>query len=296
MIPLKKYEQLFESKFYHVERSDAFKSFLNHSPDSAELYELKNAMMKAESDISFIDLGKTNDTITFLQYSKSKLVNNFYYNNFRQTMKIGKFVSKMYKDSGKKDYQRHIESIVNMFKSYMDSKLENYTFEVISGYDIQKWYLEDNYFNGVNGPLNMSCMRHLECQSKLVMYGEYKDTISMLIMLNEKRELLGRALIWKLDDGKKYMDRIYVAYQHNLISFMEYGRKKLGIDLFFEEIYNLAASPLLEVTLNGLRDKMGDRCEYYPFMDTFKYFYYKMDILCNNRHPNYRSLIILDWF
>jgi hypothetical protein len=52
-------------------------------------------------------------------------------------------------------------------------------------------------------------MRHEECRDWLSIYADNKEVCQLLIAEDTEKNILGRAIIWKLDDGRVAMDTIY---------------------------------------------------------------------------------------
>lgn len=95
-----------------------------------------------------------------------------------------------------------IEELTNYWKGrYADPVLE-----LVQGDKIRHWYHHEN--NIGDGSLGNSCMRHDDCQSYFGMYVENPNQISMLVS-RKGDKINARALVWKLDDGRILMDRIY---------------------------------------------------------------------------------------
>ena len=52
-------------------------------------------------------------------------------------------------------------------------------------------------------------MKYYRCKDYFNIYIENPDVCQLLIFTDPNDKLLGRALLWKLEDGSNYMDRIY---------------------------------------------------------------------------------------
>ncbi len=100
------------------------------------------------ADFDYIDINpKTNDEVIFVQGSKLKNMPSYVdytepYSN--SSMKIGRFLRKLYKTvTCKNPIDKDIETVVNLFKSYIDSKYKN--LEIVDGEKIRECYLDLNY-------------------------------------------------------------------------------------------------------------------------------------------------------
>lgn len=223
--------------------------------------------------IDYIDITEDEDIISYITKNRlSRLGDENRWNNkLRQKMKIGKFIN-MYNPRTDKI---NLEMKINSYKSiYNDLILKKNTFKIVTGEDIRFWYNQSNYVQG-NGNLNKSCMRDERKSDRLDLYVMNPEKVALLILLNNDNKLLGRSLIWNVDEPNiVYMDRVYSVYDEIKIAFERYAdeqgwnkRYSNGEDnngkmkIFFD--YNLG-SP-----------------EENPYMDTFQYFNSKDMYLCN---------------
>lgn len=205
----------------------------------------------------------------------------------RSSLKLGKFINKLFPN---KYNSQQIEEFTNKFKARIEKTDEE--FKLVSGDEIKKWYLEDNYYN-TDGNLGNSCMKYKRCQDYFDIYTKNPDVCQMLILLREGK-LIGRAIVWKLSNYIEYhkeyevsdlyfMDRQYTIDQHDVDKFKNYAKEK-G---WAYKTYNNHHS-LKNVTYNG-QDKMWlmevrvDDIDYdkYPYMDTFKSYSHDDGILYN---------------
>lgn len=167
-------------------------------------------------------------------------------------LKFGKLLKYLGYDSFDKIKGYEIENFILNFKKSNESD----NLQLRKGDDILKSYLCDNYdkLSGYGG-LGHSCMRFKTSQEYLKIYTENPDKVSCLTLINpDNNKVRGRALIWKLDNGKYYMDRIYVSNNEFKSIFLEYAEKN-DIE---------TSSPSDNVTLSNNKEY-----EFYPYMDTF---------------------------
>lgn len=194
----------------------------------------------------------------------------------RYHVKPGSFVSKIFKNIPNKE----IEKFSSLFKS--ESNKIDFRFDVVSGLDIKSYYHYESYKSST-GTLGSSCMKHESSQELLDIYTENKENISMLVMLDDKNLLLGRALLWNFD-SYKIMDRIYTINDELLQwYFKKWATKNEYLykseqnwynTLFFENLNSSKKEIFLKI---DLKTKKLNR---YPYMDTFK-FMDKENILYN---------------
>lgn len=211
----------------------------------------------------------------------------------RSTIKIGKYVNKILKNKKNTELierklrnfirktgheelhmDRYVELFVNKFKALVkelsDPNLYN-RIEIVSGEDIRKWYLEDNYLEN-KGTLGNSCMRHSSCQSYLDIYVDNPEICKLLIMKSEEDNnfIITRALLWKISDGNTYLDRIYSINEPDSIILMNYAEENNW--LYYDNDY-MGSIPM--------DIKVSKTYEEYPYMDTFKFLDIKGGIVYN---------------
>lgn len=206
--------------------SSRFKDTLNRITHeiSEYLLEMENNI---QSTYSYIDIGDTSDTVSFIQANKAiDMKNNIsnweemIWTSKRCNMKIGKFLMSIIGDRFQLNCHRgstklkpnDIESFVNKFK--IEFSFDEYAknFQIVEGDDIMYWYNENNYseYATTSTTLGNSCMRYDRYMKFIKMYSDNPEKIKMLIYKDDNNKLLGRAIIWYLDEPNRiFMDRIY---------------------------------------------------------------------------------------
>jgi len=234
------------------------------------LAELKFKIKKKYIDICFVNVDfEKSDLISFVPISKfkSEIKNKAvdpYKASFRQTMKIGKFFRKLDPDLTDKE----IDALIPQFKLLWEKTIKNVedNLKVVVGEDIRKWYLGTTYGKGETGhqgSIGGSCMRSSRSQKRFDIYCENPDKCAMGILTDDKGMLMARVLIWKLDDGTVYMDRIYSVDNTSELKMVEYCKKNNMIGPWVRD-----RNGVKRVTVK--RDYGVPQNN--PFMDTFKYF------------------------
>lgn len=227
------------------------------------------------------------DVISFLPKSKySKFVDDStdVWVKYRVKMKIGKFVSKFLTNYSVRNWNikcKDIEDFVNLYKSYYSVDITK--IKVVSGEDIIKYYLEDNYYDPQGrryGSLWNSCMRSLDRNSYMKLYAN-NENIKMLIYLTDNGKIKARALLWDnvkdhlSDKQYKFMDRIYTVFDHDVNLFKKWANDNGYLSkmeqtaksgTYFSNVDGSSIKLKLYVTLNT------DELEFYPFLDTFKFY------------------------
>jgi hypothetical protein len=193
---------------------------------------------------NYIDITDKYEYVTFLSDKKADdldLEDDFYKAKGRAEMRVGRLakailtdkdVISFFEDSDgkvqKKLTDKDFEDFVNFYKA---SKVkEDQKFELVDGEKIRGYYDGDNYAFGSRGTLGNSCMRGEDCQDFFDLYTENKNVCSLLVYVDAKDRVLGRALVWKLSkspcDAKYFMDRIYCSNDSDVIKFINYAEEK----------------------------------------------------------------------
>ena len=200
-----------------------------------------------------------------------------------------------------------IEKFTNEFISLVKSSRsdENSVLDIVSGDDISYWYDLENY-QGPMGKLGSSCMSGSEAaENFLDLYTVNTKNISLLVLKNKNNKLVGRALLWNLDDGRVFMDRIYTANDSDDNIFVNYAIEKeyiyrntpAGGFKYFQKGIELDPGTL-KVTLDDFD------FDNYPYVDTLKYLNLSMEksnscrglrgFLSNNKIDTWRTLCDTD--
>jgi hypothetical protein len=292
------------------ERLNFDENFWNFIEDTKKLCKISNILnhdngsfLKKEGDFIKVVNGEF-DTVSFIPKSKLQESSGFNEEKYRTKIKIGRFIKKFFKKEVFNIYSIYdidIEIFVNLFKSYFDNDIKK--FKIISGSEIKKWYLEDNYFfpNGYRcGTIWNSCMRYSEKNSYMDIYAENPNVVKMLVHIDEvSGKVKSRALLWEnvTDvDGNSYkiMDRIYTYYDHEVTSFKKWASEN-GYIFKYEQS---AKSEILFKTPNGVKDlRLKIQLENwkminYPYIDTFKFLDFNKGMLYNSDYFNFDFILI----
>lgn len=193
-------------------------------------------------------------------------------------MKAGKGLMKLAKLLDKDVTNEQIKEII--FRLNAPDKFQ---LKVVSGTDITKYYnTKYSDHSELLGSLGTSCMRHNRCE---YFFGLYEDNCEMLILHNPKTDLIiGRAIIWTLEDGSKFLDRIYSA-EKNYGLFKKYAKNN-GM---FRRRYQSRTSKDVVVQPDGIETTKLMRIninpanyDYVPYLDTLTYYYKDDMFLCND--------------
>ena len=200
-------------------------------------------------------------------------------------------------DSGFNINDKDIERFVDRMSAYIKLTMGNDDSEMllVQGEEIRWWYSEENYASLGVGELGNSCMADPDCASYFDIYCSI-DNVSLLILLNSEKKLIGRALVWKLTSGRFFMDRVYSIIAKDKYVFYSYaqkknwmykqielGEKKVIIDGQGYEVDKIK----LEVQLESWN--FGE----YPYLDTLFYLDTNSGLLTNQRGTSSSGIIKL---
>jgi hypothetical protein len=206
---------------------------------------------------------------------------------FRSEIKIGRFIKRIFGNkypdnvrrsdlsSGKKP--EDVESFVNMFIATVEENSKK--FVIVNGEDIRYWYNQENYFKNT-GTLGGSCMKYKEKSKYFDIYSKNDDKVQMLILHPEdvRDKIIGRALVWKLDEpeGRYFMDRIYTANDSDEYMFIEYAKRKGWLykssQSIGNEINTIDPKNDKSDTIKMVVNLKPNGYDYYPYLDTMKFY------------------------
>jgi hypothetical protein len=207
------------------------------------------------------------------------------YRSNRNPIRIGRLVNSLLNSIGKKVTSQDIENFSNAYKSAFDIYNDAFTrFDIVSGYDISKWYLKDRYDTNDNSTLGQSCMKYDYCQDYFGIYTDNSDVVKLVILYSELNSkvvdgkfksdfIKGRALLWKTNQGDMFMDRIYTTNDSDVELFKRFSEKN---DWWCKKMQN--SSNWFQVERKGVTkeptytvDLKWAIQEYYPYVDTLSY-------------------------
>lgn len=209
--------------------SPKFKNILNDINSKASQDILNMEGSDLDTNITLIDIDDDYEHLTFSKientYSElnslsskfdNDLANKLYFSNLttdvkKNKIKIGRFIKKIipyYSDTD-------VEKLTNDIKSFKN----NLNFYIVEGDDIAKYYNRGSDLI-LKGTLGYSCMNNVS-KIWLEIYTENEESCRLLILLNKDKQLVGRALLWKIESDLNtnyYMDKQYVTddYMYNM--------------------------------------------------------------------------------
>jgi hypothetical protein len=284
--------------YYSGRFRDILKAIADGGSDVAQQLLYAEDSNQVSDDITLIDITDEEDMVSFIQlnrmqrfkdtddnYDKKIDLIDYVRRIWRYTsdnlehkgweeqrteISIGRFVNRVFQKSKITPDHSKIEKFVNSYKTRikMFSDVDS-LFEFVRGEDIRKWYLESNYQTN-RGQLANSCMRYQKCQSYFDIYVKNPQVCQLLILKGDEGKITGRALIWKLKDGRTYMDRQYCNFDSDMKLYQEFAKKNSWI------YYGDNSRDELEVQLGDHKYKE------YPYMDSFIVYNYKQHLLSTN--------------
>ncbi len=282
---LKKISDNYDNEISEIilEVLDEDRGELHYSQNYLDIVKDKDDMISFMSDKSF---NKIETKVKKSEYFDLK---------GRSEIKIGRFVRQFLKFQEMYITDKDIEEFVNIWKSLISGKGEE--FKIVSGSDIKKYYSYKTYANNEIGVLGGSCMKHDYCQSYFDIYTKNPDQCRMLILLDPIGKLIGRALVWKVfhkeSDIKGFnpkwvMDRIYTTKDSDINKFKSYSDKEGWARREVLNNYDLESYFKFKFKGTTFRSKIiieldrGGNFNDYPYLDTFAFYDTKSRMLSNS--------------
>lgn len=151
-------------------------------------------------------------------------------------------------------------------------------FQILKGEDIRKYYHHDKYENE-KGTLGSSCMRYNRCQEYLDIYVKNPEQCSLVVLMSDDKDdaICGRAILWTDVEGRRIMDRIYTNRTQDEQLFKDFAKKE---GFYHKRNQNMSEDEPFISPETGKEEAVKtkielsvNRYDYYPYMDSFKYFY-----------------------
>lgn len=294
----------YERKTVDIHVSNRLRTVLTYFQDESEYAKLLlkgriNKELLVDEPINYLCISKEDSNrISYVNDKRKErideLKDDIWTSKYRYHCKPGGFLNKVFKDVK----ETEIEKFATMFRSF--SVDVNYEWKVVAGDEIQNYYHYSKHQNG-NGTLGVSCMKYDQCRNWLKIYAD-NDMISMLIMLEPRRDrVIGRALLWDLGD-EKIMDRVYTNYDEQYSALFTYWAKQNGYahkqqNNWFNTIKFRENGETVEKQLEVQLQNWHYGA--YPYLDTFKWmdveqgklFNYRPGYFENNNYDKYRALV-----
>ena len=193
----------------------------------------------------------------------------------RQTIRVGRGIRAILNSLKQTFTDAEIEDFVNKWKAAYDHLQNEFRdFQIVKGDDIGYWYNYRNYeLETSKGTLGSSCMA-MKPAHFFEIYTKNSDVCSLVILKSSKDKIRGRALLWKLDDGKMFMDRVYTHFDSDFALFVKFAKhngwlRKASQNSASDEALVLPDGKSVDLSLYvTIRN---ENYQNYPYMDTLKY-------------------------
>jgi hypothetical protein len=262
-------------------------------PNNADVGEIITELVSEKS-------GKTWCYVKFTEgegvYNKEKLRivderEKLVWKSNRQDIKVGRSMNALITLANRngvetKHTARDIENFVNLYKMQIDRLNDKFSFfEEVQGDDISYWYSNETYLS-IDGTLGSSCMSSVPDNY----FEPYvtSDRVSLVIYKSDENDekIVGRALLWKLNDDKMFMDRIYTIHDSDVELFRQYAKENGWYTKRYnnsDESGNLVA-PNGEGSNQTLICQIEKNIKHFPYLDTLKYYCPTTGLISNDSH------------
>jgi len=194
----------------------------------------------------------------------------------RVDVRVGRFVRRFL---GEEFTDSQIEDFVNKWKSSFETKGEKFEFRtgngIVEAYDTTNYHGEEGY-----NPLWNSCMNN---RTDLVDFYLYVEDLEMVVLVDSEDKIMGRALLWTDNEGRKLLDRVYYIYDKDYYKFINLAKE----NGWYYKKRNISGGSTW--ILNGIEQKVHSKIKYpvesisdlFPYVDSFYYLDDKNGFLMN---------------
>ena len=228
----------------------------------------------------------------------------------RARFKVGKIAKSILTTLGISFTETEIANFSSKFKSAWLNYNDAFSrFDLVEGVKIAYWYKSDRY-SEQRSTLGSSCMKEKEPYF-FEIYSKNPDVCKLLILYDQTGKMegdkfvsnfiMGRALVWTLDDGRTFVDRIYYIDEKVCELFKDYIAR-MG---WFRKNYQDSDSAFYLVDPHGnkesrlsrikvkVKDPKTVNCSKYPYIDTLCYVDREEGLISNYRIYNDSSDVII---
>ena len=246
-------------------------------PSNDEVGEVIKKVVSEESGktYAYVKFPNTELVINIEKIREIDETSKLVWTSNRQEIKVGRAIRSLLGSAGTDFVDKDIEDFVNLYKATIDKFNDKFSlFEEVTGDKIGYWY-HNSHYKTRSGTLGSSCMSNVD-EEFFDIYISNPDVCSLVIYKSEEdnEKIMGRALLWKLRDGKRYMDRVYTVNDSDVQLFRDYAKENGWYSKRYNSssASNEAFSPEGSVvSLNLIVDIKPGSYEKYPYLDTLKY-------------------------
>lgn len=202
----------------------------------------------------------------------------------RQEIRTGRAIRLLLTANGVSVTDSEIEKFVNGFRAILSIMNDVFSrFDIVEGDDLGYWYNRKNYLHPGRGTMGSSCQA-VGRLDWLEIYIKNPETVKLLILRSEENwdKIIGRALLWKLDNGETLMDFVYTSNDSDEKVFKEYAKSKGWHTR--EECYHPHDKTFTAYIKPG-------RLEAYPSVDTMNRWNPETGQISNKNFPGSQAII-----
>jgi hypothetical protein len=240
----------------NVETNGAIFARLGFTPKTEEVFQPNNTDTgEVISKVTSKKSGKTWCYVKFPSgegvYNQDKLrvqvvdKPNLVFKRSRQEIRLGRGARLLLRAYGIPVTDSQIEGFVNDYRAAFSIINDVFSrFEVVEGEQLLYWYNRDRYEFPHMGMLGGSC-QSVGRRDWLQIYIDNPQTVNLLILKSENTDekIVGRALLWKLDDGRTMMDQIYTSKDSDVRVFREYAAAKGYVEVNYGTTFTAHIKP-----------------------------------------------------
>lgn len=192
---------------------------------------------------------------------------------------VGRLVRAILKKADIQFKESEIEDFVYKYRAEVAKLGDVFSrFQILKGEDIRTYYHKDKYENN-KGTLGSSCMRYNRCQRYLDIYVKNPEQCNLVVLMSDDKDntICGRAILWTDVEGRRIMDRIYTNRTQDEQLFKEFAKKN---GFYCKRSQNMSEDEPFISPETGAEETIKTKIElsiksydYFPYMDSFKYFY-----------------------
>ena len=212
----------------------------------------------------------------------------------RNKIKIGRFIRSILQSNGIKFTDKEIEEFVNSYKSEIELLNNAFMkFDIVEGDIISKFY-DYNTYQSQSGTLGNSCMKN-KPDSYFEIYTKNPDSVKLVILYDDNgkienkiyksSKIVGRALLWKTDNGDEVLDRIYTIHDKDVELFKRFSDSK---NWWHKKTQNSQCEDFIAERKEEVKSEKflisleNSDFTYYPYVDTFTYLNIDDSIVSNS--------------
>lgn len=220
----------------------------------------------------------------------------------RNPMKIGRWTRSVLPLTGKKFTDADIEKFVNDYLSTLGVMKDAFSkFDVVSGKKLLHFYKYTNY-EDPRHTLGNSCMGNVP-DSTLEMYWSNPEKVKLVILYSDRGsikegryqadKIVGRALLWKTEQGFEFLDRIYTNRDSDVELFKKFAEFKGWFHKVRQESshnFNIQSGNKV-INMPKITVQLDNKPNRYPYMDSLRFFNHKTGVISNSDVNATRELV-----